>query len=123
MIDNLHDRIGTETITELVADFYRQVPDDDVMGPMYPADDLAGAEKRLRDFLIMRTGGPATYLQDRGHPRLRMRHAPFHIDQVARDRWLQLMGGALERNVEDESDRKTLSEFFEMVADAMVNRG
>src|SRR5580658_6455967 len=58
---------------------YRQVPADDVLGPIYPAHDLPGAEQRLRDFLIFRFGGPATYLEQRGHPRLRMRHAPFSI--------------------------------------------
>ena len=63
---------------------------------MYPAHDLAGSEQRLRDFLVGRLGGPPRYIEQRGHPRLRARHAPFHIDQAARDRWLALMHEALE---------------------------
>ncbi len=62
---------------------------------MYPRHDLKGAEERLRDFLIFRFGGPQRYLELRGHPRLRMRHAPFPIDQTARDRWIELMNNAL----------------------------
>src|SRR6266700_1721994 len=82
--------IGTEGFTRLVAAFYRQVPQDDLLGPMYPATDLPGAEQRLRDFLIGRFGGPQTYIEQRGHPRLRARHSPFHINQAARDRWVRL---------------------------------
>ena len=68
--------IGQDGFERLVGAFYRQIPDDDVLGPIYPAHDLAGAEQRLRDFLIFRFGGPAVYLEQRGHPRLRIRHAP-----------------------------------------------
>ena len=75
-----------------IAAFYRQVPGDPILGPMYPAHDLAGAETRLRDFLVGRFGGPQRYIEQRGHPRLRLRHAPFPIDPAARDRWLELMG-------------------------------
>jgi hemoglobin len=78
-----------------VAAFYRRVPQDDILGPMYPPEDLAGAEQRLRDFLIYRFGGPPRYIEQRGHPRLRARHAPFRVNQSARDRWMQLMGDAL----------------------------
>lgn len=69
--------------------FYAQVPTDDILGPMYPPEDLAGAEERLRDFLVGRFGEPPRYIEQRGHPRLRMRHAPFKLDQRARDCWLQ----------------------------------
>src|SRR5262252_8985918 len=88
-------RIGEEGIARVVASFYRRVPQDDVLGPMYPPDDLAAAEARLRDFLIYRFGGPIRYLEQRGHPRLRARHTPFGISQKARDRWMQLMSHAI----------------------------
>src|SRR6476659_8139676 len=74
--------IGEEGFARLVAAFYRRVPADDVLGPLYPPADLAGAERRLRDFLVMRFGGPDRYAQTRGHPRLRMRHGRFLIDQA-----------------------------------------
>lgn len=88
--------VGESGLTRLVAAFYRRVPKDDILAPMYPADDLAGSERRLRDFLIYRFGGPPRYIEQRGHPRLRARHAPFSIDLAARDRWMQLMGEALD---------------------------
>src|SRR5271156_4589844 len=76
---DIYTVIGHDGFERLVAAFYRQVPEDDVLGPLYPAHDLAGARERLRDFLIFRFGGPSTYLETRGHPRLRIRHAPFAI--------------------------------------------
>lgn len=91
--------IGEEGFERLVRAFYAQVPGDDVLGPMYPAHDLAGAEERLRDFLVGRFGGPPRYMEKRGHPRLRMRHNPFRLDEQARNRWVALMDRAL-----DESD-------------------
>jgi hemoglobin len=93
--DDLYARIGEEGFTRLVRAFYAQVPTDDILGAMYPKDDLIGAEARLRDFLIGRFGGPPRYVEQRGHPRLRMRHLPFSIDQMARDRWVALMDRAL----------------------------
>jgi len=114
--------IGEAGFERLIRAFYRQVPDDDVLGPMYPPEDLPGAEARLRDFLIGRFGGPQRYVQRRGHPRLRMRHMPFAIDPAARDRWLQLMDRALvETGLPPEVDAK-LREFFEAVATMMINR-
>ena len=92
----IYGQIGEEGFARLVAAFYRQVPGDDILGPMYPADDLPGAEERLKDFLVGRFGGPQRYIEQRGHPRLRMRHMPFKLDQRARDRWVQLMDRALE---------------------------
>ena len=80
--------IGEDGFERLVAAFYRQVPGDDVLSPMYPPDDFVGAEHRLRDFLVGRFGGPPRYIEQRGHPRLRMRHAPFAIDSRARNRWV-----------------------------------
>src|ERR1700691_1449096 len=91
----IYSMIGAEGFARLVAAFYRQVPQDDLLGPIYPASDLPGAEQRLRDFLIGRFGGPQTYIEQRGHPRLRARHSPFAIDQTIRDRWMRLMENAL----------------------------
>ncbi len=93
--NDIHRVIGTEGIERLVRAFYQQIPHDDVLGPMYPANDLQGAEDRLRLFLIFRFGGPQDYLQHRGHPKLRLRHAPFSIDQRARNRWVDLMEKSL----------------------------
>jgi hemoglobin len=92
---SVYSLIGEEGFRRLVAAFYRRVPDDDLLAPMYPEDDLAGAETRLREFLIQRFGGPARYSEQRGHPRLRMRHAPFKITPGGRDRWVALMEQAL----------------------------
>src|SRR5271154_2091361 len=90
----IYSAIGQQGFERLVAAFYKQVPDDDLLGPIYPANDLVGAEQRLRDFLIFRFGGPPVYIEQRGHPRLRMRHAPFSIGQSERDRWVRLMNRA-----------------------------
>mgnify|MGYP005820906087 CR=1 FL=1 len=89
---------------------------------MYPADDLAGAESRLRDFLVGRFGGPPRYVQERGHPRLRARHAPFAVDQRARDRWMQLMNRALDEAQLPEDVTTLLRGFFEATATFMMNR-
>jgi hemoglobin len=92
----LYEIIGEDGFRRLVSAFYRRVPSDDILGPMYPESDFEGAEERLRDFLVGRFGGPQRYIEQRGHPRLRLRHAPFAVDVRARDRWLQLMGAALD---------------------------
>lgn len=119
---DIYAAIGEDGFERLVAAFYRQVPGDDVLGPMYPADDLAGAEERLRDFLIGRFGGPQRYIQQRGHPRLRARHMPFAIDARARGRWLELMDRALlETRLPADADA-ALRQFFDAVATMMVNR-
>lgn len=118
----LYAVIGEDGFQRLVAAFYRQVPADDILGPMYPAHDLAGAEQRLRDFLIGRFGGPPRYIEERGHPRLRMRHAPFPIDAAARDRWLDLMGRALAEAALPTAADLMLREFFSGVATMMINR-
>ena len=83
--------IGEEGFARLVHAFYAHVPSDPILGAMYPKHDLAGAEQRLRDFLVGRFGGPPRYIEQRGHPRLRMRHMPFKLDEAARDRWVALM--------------------------------
>lgn len=114
--------IGHEGFERLVRAFYRQIPSDDVLGPLYPQQDFEGAERRLRDFLEFRFGGPATYLETRGHPRLRMRHAPFPIGSAARDRWVELMGRALEEAALPVEVQAKLKEFFGSTATFLMNR-
>jgi len=119
--DEVFHLIGHDGFARLVDAFYRQVPADDILGPMYPADDLVGAEERLRDFLIFRFGGPTAYLAKRGHPRLRIRHAPFQLNQAARDRWVQLMDRALEETALPEPAERTLRQFFHNTATFLMN--
>jgi hemoglobin len=95
---------------------------DDVLGPLYKQHDLDGAERRLRDFLMFRFGGPSTYLETRGHPRLRMRHAPFAIGTSARDRWIQLMNRALDESGLPEDVHAALKTFFASTATFLMNR-
>ena len=114
--------VGEEGFARLVSAFYRQVPTDDILGPMYPPDDLAGAEQRLRDFLIGRFGGPPRYMEQRGHPRLRLRHAPFPVTGAARDRWIQLMTRALDEAQFPPVADAMLREFFGAVATMLINR-
>ena len=93
------DRIGADGFADLIGRFYAKVRSDDLIGPMYPPDDWEDAETRLRSFLIQRFGGPTTYSQQRGHPRLRMRHAPFPIGRAAAERWLMLMNRSLHESI------------------------
>ncbi len=114
--------VGVDGFQRLVAAFYRQVPHDDLLAPMYPAHDLDGAEQRLRDYLIYRFGGPPTYIEQRGHPRLRGRHMPFAITKAARDRWVLLMDRAFaEANLPAEA-AQPLREFFDNMATFMINQ-
>lgn len=119
---DVYSLIGEDGFRRLIAAFYRQVPADDVLGPMYPRHDLAGAEERLREFLIFRFGGPQRYIEQRGHPRLRMRHAPFPISRAARDRWMRLMDNALAEAALPPEAEAVLREFFEGTATFMINR-
>jgi hemoglobin len=118
----VYSMIGTEGFTRLVAAFYRQVPQDDLLGPMYPTTDLLGAEQRLRDFLIGRFGGPQTYIEQRGHPRLRARHSPFHINQAARDRWMRLMNSAIEEAAISAEAEQVLRKFLDEMSTFMINQ-
>jgi len=118
----VYDRIGEDGFARLVRSFYRQVPDDPVLGRMYPKDDLAGAETRLRDFLVGRFGGPGRYVEERGHPRLRMRHMPFAIDGDARNRWVAMMDRALEEAALPEDATEVLRAFFHSTATFLRNR-
>jgi hemoglobin len=119
---DVYSVIGAEGFTRLVAAFYRQVPQDDLLRSMYPAQDLSAAEQRLRDFLIGRFGGPQTYIEQRGHPRLRARHSPFSINQTARDRWMRLMDNALrEASLPGEAEQ-VLRKFFNEMSTFMINQ-
>jgi hemoglobin len=120
--DQVFETVGEEGFARLIRAFYAQVPDDPVLGPMYPRDDLAGAEERLRDFLIGRFGGPSRYIERRGHPRLRMRHMPFAIDTAARNQWVTLMDRALDEVKLPDDVTQLLREFFHGVATFMINR-
>jgi hemoglobin len=120
--NQVYDAIGEDGFMRLVAAFYRQVAMDDILGPMYPKADLAGAEERLRDFLMFRFGGSMRYVEQRGHPRLRMRHAPFPVDQRARDRWLQLMQNALSEAELPVEAAQVLHTFFDSTSTFLINR-
>ncbi len=117
----VYERIGEEGFARLVHAFYAQVPGDDILGAMYPKHDLAGAEERLRDFLIGRFGGPDRYIQQRGHPRLRQRHAPFVVNREARDRWVALMNRALDEAALPGDATQILRAFFDEAATFMIN--
>ena len=119
---NIYAIIGEEGFSRLVGAFYRQVPEDDILGAMYPPEDLEGAEQRLRDFLIYRFGGPERYIAERGHPRLRARHFPFRIDQAARDRWMDLMNKAFAEAALPADVEQLLRAFFEQMSTFMINR-
>src|SRR6478672_9290325 len=90
---SVYAQISDEGFEQLVAAFYRRVASDSILRPLYPDYDLSGAERRLRMFLIQYFGGPTTYSEERGHPRLRMRHAPFVIGEAERDAWITDMIG------------------------------
>jgi hemoglobin len=119
---HVHSIIGDDGFTRLVANFYKRIPGDEILAPLYPDQDFAGAEKRLRDFLIQRFGGPDHYSQQRGDPRLRMRHAPFAIDQNGRDRWVQLMEQAMAESNLPAEVIPPLRAFFHEAATFMINR-
>ena len=120
--DDVYGLIGEDGFARLIHAFYAQVPNDPILGPMYPKEDLAGAEERLRDFLIGRFGGPPRYIEQRGHPRLRMRHMPFAIDSAARNQWVMLMNRALDETKLPDEVTLLLREFFAGVATFMINR-
>ncbi len=116
--------MGSDFFAELVETFYEGVEDDELLRPMYPAD-LAGAKARLAMFLVQYWGGPATYSEHRGHPRLRMRHMPFTVDEAARDAWLGHMGRALEITAQRRATPaivvETMTDYFVRSADFLRN--
>jgi hemoglobin len=116
----LYALIGDEGFQRLCAAFFRRVPTDPILSPMYQHDH-AGAEGRLREFLVGRFGGPTRYIEQRGHPRLRMRHAPFKINTAARNRWIEQMAAALEEAALPPEANATLRRFFDDAATFMIN--
>ncbi|MEM8732679.1 MAG: globin [Planctomycetota bacterium] len=118
----IYDVVGDDGFRRICEQFYIGVRADDILGPMYPADDMEGAETRLREFLIYRFGGPADYIENRGHPRLRARHFPFAIDRQARDRWAKLMTSAVDAAELDTRAVQPLKDFFNAMATFLVNR-
>ena len=121
-VDRLYDVIGERGVAGLTARFYRQIATSATLMPMYPKDELAMSEKRLRDFLIFRFGGPQHYIEQRGHPRLRQRHAPFPIDQAARNEWVVLMDRAVDDMGFSPQVADVLRAFFHEVATFLINR-
>jgi hemoglobin len=113
---------GAPTFERLVARFYAGVAADPVLRPLYPEPDLAAAEERLRLFLIQYWGGPTTYSDTRGHPRLRMRHAPFSIGPAERDAWLRHMTEAVEWLELPPDLEAPLMTYLQGAAEAMMNR-
>jgi hemoglobin len=117
-----YDAMGGEpTFRALVARFYAEVARDELLRAVYPEDDLGPAEERLRLFLMQYWGGPQTYMEQRGHPRLRMRHAPFRIGPRERDAWLRAMRVALDTTDIAEPHRRQLWDYFESTAAHMIN--
>jgi hemoglobin len=112
---------GEPTFRKLVDTFYAGVANDPVLRPLYPDADLAPAAERLRMFLEQYWGGPSTYSDQRGHPRLRMRHAPFKVGPTERDAWLTHMRAAVDSLALEPSLRDTLWEYLERAAMFMVN--
>jgi hemoglobin len=113
---------GAPFFEALVERFYQGVASDPVLRAVYPEDDLAPAQRRLTLFLIQYWGGPTTYDAERGHPRLRMRHAPFAIGPLERDRWLHHMRGAIEALDPPPDVADALERYIGMAAEAMRNR-
>lgn len=113
---------GTDTFERIVQTFYRGVRADPLLAPMYPDDDWDGAIWRLRAFLEQYWGGPTTYSDQRGHPRLRMRHAPFPITPAAKERWLVHMHAALDEAALPPMHDVAFRDYIERAALAMVNR-
>jgi hemoglobin len=123
VIGNVYEAAGGEaTFRLLVARFYARVGDDPLLRPLYPEADLASATERLTLFLIQYWGGPHSYHEQRGHPRLRMRHQPFAIGPAERDAWLKHMTAAVESLELSPAVRKALVDYFEIASTAMINQ-
>jgi hemoglobin len=123
VIGNVYEAAGgEETFRRLVERFYAAVVTDAVLRPLYPEEDLTGATEHLTLFLIQYWGGPSTYNERRGHPRLRMRHQPFAIGRAERDAWLGHMTAAVDSLQLSPPLRKALLDYFEAASTAMINR-
>lgn len=122
-MSSFYEEIGGEAFfTDLVSQFYAQVALDPILRPMYPESDLKAAALRLQWFLEQYWGGPTTYQDNRGHPRLRMRHAQFHINIAAHDAWIKAMRTAVDGVEMKPELREQLWSYLEMAAAAMVNQ-
>ena len=120
--ENFYESVGGEpTFRRIVGRFYELVAKDEVLRPLYPEEDLGPAEEHLRLFLMQYWGGPHTYSQLRGHPRLRMRHVPFRIGPTEREAWLRCMRTAVDEAGLDEEHRVVLWNYLEMAANSLVN--
>lgn len=121
-VDSFYEQVGGEaTFHRIVARFYEEVAKDELLRPLYPEEDLGPAEERLRLFLMQYWGGPTTYSDQRGHPRLRMRHAPFKIGPAERDAWLRCMRIAVDEAQLAPEHRERLWQYLEMAANSMMN--
>lgn len=119
---SLYDAVGgEETFRRLVHLFYQGVARDPLLRPLYPDEDLSAAEEKLRMFLVQYWGGPRTYSEERGHPRLRMRHAPFRIGTAERDAWLSHMRAALDELQLPEDHDRVLWDYLTYAAATLVN--
>lgn len=122
-MSSFYEQVGGEKFfSDLVSQFYSHVATDPVLRPMYPESDMKGAAERLKMFLEQYWGGPTTYQEVRGHPRLRMRHAEFHINKAAHDAWLDAMRQAVDGMDMDGALKEQLWSYIEMAADSMVNQ-
>ena len=122
-MSSFYEQVGGEKFfSNLVSQFYAHVATDPILRPMYPDSDLKAAAERLQMFLEQYWGGPTTYQETRGHPRLRIRHAGFHINAAARDAWLNAMRVVVDGIEMDETLRGQLWSYFEMAAQSMVNQ-
>jgi hemoglobin len=120
--ENFYEAVGgEETFRRIVSRFYEQVAVDEILRPLYPEEDLGPAAERLTLFLIQYWGGPHTYSDQRGHPRLRMRHAPFRISPIERDAWLKNMRIAVDEQKLPEQYQAQLWSYLEMAAQSMLN--
>ncbi len=116
-----YERIGQENLRQMIAGFYEEVKENSILRPMYPGD-MEAAERRLFLFLVQYLGGPATYSERRGHPRLRMRHLPFPIDEKAKQEWLKCMKKAMDQVSLDQESYSFLWNYFTQTADFLKNR-
>jgi len=112
---------GAPVFAKIISRFYEEVARDEVLRPLYPEEDLGPAEERLRMFLEQYWGGPRTYSDQRGHPRLRMRHAPFRIGPIERDAWLRCMRIAVDEADLDGEHRAQLWQYLQYAAISMMN--
>lgn len=122
-MSTFYDRVGgSKTFSDLVSQFYARVAVDPILRPMYPEKDMTGAAQRLQMFLEQYWGGPTTYSDERGHPRLRMRHAGFSIACAQRDAWLSCMRGAVDGLDIEEGLKTELWTYLESAAASLVNQ-